>query len=327
MLTISIIMTTYNGAKFLSEQLDSFVTQSLLPQELVVVDDFSQDATLSILERFKDVAPFPVKIIQNQENIGHKSYFGFTQNFETAALKSTGDVIFFSDQDDVWFKQKLAKHIKIYEEYSDVEMIVNNAIRTKSDLSHHNLLQSQYGKIVWHGAKVSIGCCFSVRRSFLNKLLPFPKLASHDVWMISLSKILNNRYDILEPLQFFRRSANAWSAINESSNSITVFQCYLARLIYILSYPFKTKDYLVSIKQSIEVKKEIILRFSKLAPNTIFNFYNDIELLEKRIEILNMSNLFCKLKAILNLLKHNIGYTKKTAIKDFIIFKDKETLL
>ena len=77
--TISIAMCTYNGEKFLSEQLASILRQSYLPDELVICDDKSQDGTTSIIEEFAAKAPFPVRLYKNEVNLGYK------KNFEKAA--------------------------------------------------------------------------------------------------------------------------------------------------------------------------------------------------------------------------------------------------
>src|SRR5215217_2190591 len=99
---ISIAMATYNGAGYLQEQLESFLSQTRQPDELIVCDDGSGDATLDILERFRQSVPFAVQIHRNETRLG------FTKNFEKALLKCSGDLVFLSDQDDVWFAPKVA---------------------------------------------------------------------------------------------------------------------------------------------------------------------------------------------------------------------------
>src|SRR6516164_2136009 len=94
--TISVAMATYNGERFLEEQLNCLTRQMLLPFELVVCDDGSTDGTLDILHRFAQSAPFPVWIYENQTKLG----FGF--NFLQAIGRSTGELVALSDQDDVW---------------------------------------------------------------------------------------------------------------------------------------------------------------------------------------------------------------------------------
>ena len=102
MTTVSVVMATYNGAEFISEQLQSLATQTRLPDELVVSDDGSSDATIDIVRQFGQHAPFPVIVRQNQRRLG------YGENFLTAASLATGEYIAFCDQDDVWHPDKVA---------------------------------------------------------------------------------------------------------------------------------------------------------------------------------------------------------------------------
>src|SRR4051794_37441524 len=100
-LRISIAMATYNGDRYIREQLDSLARQNLLPFELVVTDDGSSDGTLDILKAFSERAPFPVRIFRNPTRLGYE------ENFLKAASLCNGDVISFCDQDDIWVDRKL----------------------------------------------------------------------------------------------------------------------------------------------------------------------------------------------------------------------------
>lgn len=101
MLRTSIAMTTFNGVAFLQQQLDSFSEQTRLPDELVVCDDGSTDETVSILEAFAITAPFPVRVVVNPINLG------YIKNFLKAISLCDGDLVFLSDQDDIWRKDKI----------------------------------------------------------------------------------------------------------------------------------------------------------------------------------------------------------------------------
>src|SRR5437588_7313199 len=105
---ISIAMCTYNGARFLREQLDSFAAQSRLPDEVVICDDGSTDGTADIVRTFASGAPFPVHFHVNEPRLG------ITRNFERAAGLCTGSIIFFSDQDDVWLPDKLDRFAEAF---------------------------------------------------------------------------------------------------------------------------------------------------------------------------------------------------------------------
>lgn len=97
----SIAMATYNGARFLEQQLDSLAAQELLPAELIVGDDGSTDGTEDVVRDFAARAPFPVHFERNASSLG------YGENFIRTALRCTGDWIAFCDQDDVWSPEKL----------------------------------------------------------------------------------------------------------------------------------------------------------------------------------------------------------------------------
>lgn len=100
MCTISIAMTTYNGGKYLGEQLESLVYQTRQPDEIIIVDDCSKDNTTDIVRKFQKKHSF-IKLIVNEKNVGVNG------NFVKALENSKGDYIIFCDQDDIWKKEKV----------------------------------------------------------------------------------------------------------------------------------------------------------------------------------------------------------------------------
>mgnify|MGYP000167304291 FL=1 len=121
MTRISIAMATYNGARFLDEQLRSLVGQRLRPFELVVADDGSTDDTLAQIRAFAAHAPFPVVIIEGQGRLGYRL------NFRRAAQHCSGDIIAFCDQDDIWREDKLEVMAKCFDD-PKVLLAYHNAI-------------------------------------------------------------------------------------------------------------------------------------------------------------------------------------------------------
>lgn len=106
---ISIALPTYNGAAHLGAQLQSFRDQRRLPDQLVISDDASSDATLEVAREFADAAPFRVEILSNDDRLG------YNRNFERAIRACDGEIIALSDQDDVWTPdhlQRLAEPIE-----------------------------------------------------------------------------------------------------------------------------------------------------------------------------------------------------------------------
>jgi glycosyltransferase involved in cell wall biosynthesis len=106
MSSISVVMATYNGERFIRDQLDSLAAQQYLPAELIISDDASSDGTVAIAEQFAKTAPFTVHIARH----GHR--VGYSANFMRGASLCTSDIIAFCDQDDIWSPQKLASCIE-----------------------------------------------------------------------------------------------------------------------------------------------------------------------------------------------------------------------
>ncbi len=117
---ISIALATYNGATFLQEQLESLAGQTLVPDELVVCDDQSSDATVEILHRFALRAPFPVHVRVNDERLGWRG------NFVEATGLCSHDLVAFCDQDDVWYPGKLETIVREFDDPS-VMLVHHNA--------------------------------------------------------------------------------------------------------------------------------------------------------------------------------------------------------
>ncbi len=115
---ISIAMATYNGEKYIKEQLDSLQNQTLQPSELVVVDDGSTDNTLEIVRCFCKSWPVPAKIYINDTNLH------YTGTFIKAASLCTGDLVAFCDQDDIWDKKKLEACVTALQS-GDVDLVVH----------------------------------------------------------------------------------------------------------------------------------------------------------------------------------------------------------
>lgn len=118
---ISVAMCTYNGARYLRDQLDSIATQTRPPDEIVICDDQSSDQTAEIVNGFASSAPFPVRLYINEQNLGS------TKNFERAIGLSEGDIIALSDQDDVWLPEKLRQIEECFERELALGLVFSDA--------------------------------------------------------------------------------------------------------------------------------------------------------------------------------------------------------
>ena len=135
-LTISISMCTYNGARFLPEQLDCLANQSRQPDEVVICDDCSSDNTVEILNAWAESVPFSVKVVQNEKNLG------YAQNFAKAISLCSSDVIFLSDQDDIWMPDKLEKMTSVFDNRPEAGVVFCDGLCVDSKGNSLDLLAS-----------------------------------------------------------------------------------------------------------------------------------------------------------------------------------------
>jgi glycosyltransferase involved in cell wall biosynthesis len=206
---ISVCMATYNGEQFLVEQVDSILSQLGPNDELVIVDDASQDATCALIEGFCDSR---ILLIQNEANQGVQA------SFETALSQVTGEIIFLSDQDDIWVADKVTTILQVFNTNSGITMVVSDASLVDqrgallfpsyyaqrgqfSDCFLMNLIRCKY-----------LGCTMAFRAKVLREALPFPRsrLILHDIWIGTVNRLSGGKTQYLPtPLVCYRRHESA----------------------------------------------------------------------------------------------------------------------
>lgn len=215
---ISIAMATYNGAKYLQEQLESLGAQTLVPHELVVCDDGSSDKTLDIIQGFAATVPFPVRIYENETNLG------FADNFFKAARLCEGDWVAFCDQDDVWLSNKLLDCASEIKRRPDIVMVLQNAELCADDLTRRGkvfpdrLKVGVYGPTCQYGFWVWLGFLQTVSSSAFNNINAdcrppnysgsFP-VQSHDQWTCMIANAVGGISVVKKPAALYRRHENA----------------------------------------------------------------------------------------------------------------------
>ena len=224
---ISVCMATYNGEKYIKEQLSSILSQLSEKDEIIVSDDSSTDKTVEIIESFQDKR---IKILKNNK---------FRQpnlNFEKALKYSKGDIIFLSDQDDVWIENKVEIILNQLKKY---DLIVSDAFITNEKLSItneslFNEVNSNRGILKNIIKNTYYGCCMAFNRKVLKKALPFPKTREigHDLWL----GIIADRYFkvkfLKEKLIYFRRHENTLTAIKKSKRRLIVKLLGRVKVLY-----------------------------------------------------------------------------------------------
>lgn len=200
---ISIAMAVCNGEKYLKEQLESILNQIETQDEIVISYDPSIDGTFALIQEYAERNP-SIKIFQNEEHSR-----GLVSNFENALQHCSGDIIFYSDQDDIWFPTKLQK---VSEKFADsrVTVVIHDTILI--DAKGNEIAPSTFAirggntSLIKNLIRLSyIGCAMAFRADMLPIVLPLATTKrSHDWWTGSICSSFGRMEIIREPLILHR---------------------------------------------------------------------------------------------------------------------------
>jgi glycosyltransferase involved in cell wall biosynthesis len=211
-LRFSVAMCTYNGSRYLTEQLQSIAAQDHLPNEMSVRDDGSTDETIDLINAFARQAPFPVHIEVNKERLGP------AKNFAKAIGWCHGDIIALADQDDIWKRHKirrlaatLAEHPDATYAFSDAEIEGGKGTCRGATLweriGFHDKLERFEGSgqlEVLLKRNYVTGAALAIRASFRDIALPIPDGWMHDYWISVIGSTFSYGVPINEPLFSYR---------------------------------------------------------------------------------------------------------------------------
>jgi len=204
---ISVCMATYNGEKFIKEQINSILNQLDENDEIIISDNGSNDNTVDVVKNFTD-ARIKLFIYKRNDTRSHwNKLYNITANFENAINKSCGDIIMFCDQDDIWeankistLKNDLTKKDCVFSNYCIIDE-ENNVICARKHTT--NPLNNPIRVLLF---PPFLGCTMAVKRSFLRYYLPFPqKLILHDIYIGLIAYLTNKIYFEKKVLTFYRR--------------------------------------------------------------------------------------------------------------------------
>lgn len=213
---ISVILTTYNGEKYIVSQLDSLREQTVLPNEVVICDDCSSDKTIAIIKEYiKKYNLFNWHLYVNVKNLG------WVRNFYRGVNLATGDLIFFCDQDDVWDKDKLRNMILIFNDKKinvlSCKCQYIDANGKKISVSYSELPFSKKGnsKLIKHNFSdkftysIYPGCTMAVRKEFWDAIMYRNKVSKqqylpHDAVTWKMGVLTDSAYELNEELIKYR---------------------------------------------------------------------------------------------------------------------------
>ncbi len=189
---VSIALCTYNGEKYLKEQLDSLLLQTYSPIEIIIVDDHSTDGTVGLLERYRTENQ-NIKVLLNQQNIG------FNKNFERAISYAKGDFIAICDQDDIWKTNKIERLIANIGTnqavFSNSELIDSSGNPLGKKLLEGFILQFDYYGILLENFVT--GHTMMIHRTLVDKIFPIPEEGFYD-WWIGFVAMYHNRLTYID---------------------------------------------------------------------------------------------------------------------------------
>jgi glycosyltransferase involved in cell wall biosynthesis len=235
---ISVCMATYNGEEWIKDQLLSILQQLGLNDEIIIVDDKSNDKTIDIITKLNDSR---IKIFISEKNMGPKVAF------EKAMYLSKGDIIYLSDQDDIWVngRMKMMKDALEKEKTclvsSKFDCFDNNGNRIKK---HETILKSEKSDAylrniidIFLGKSNYFGCVMAFTKRLKKIILPIPVFVeSHDLWIAMAANILSSNTHIEEITLHRRIHGNNLSLIKRS-----MYKKIKSRFVFLFSIFFLLK--------------------------------------------------------------------------------------
>jgi glycosyltransferase involved in cell wall biosynthesis len=261
---VSVAIAVYNGCKFIKEQVLSILEQSRRPDELIIVDDCSSDDSWQIIKELENQFPEIIHSTRNQSNIG---YVG---TFSIALSKTTGDLIFLSDQDDFWYSSKIEEVVKFSKSNPQYSVIQHDV-----DLVNESLEKSGFsflGQIKSVNASIEsavLGCGMVIRKPFLQKCLPIPSdFTAHDIWINEFAEQFDLKGILpLALISYRRHQANG-------SGHVLFSQKKLGPIDFKLNYYaeiFK-RDKKSSLERRLIDRKLIQTRYVEFSKDPYFEF-------------------------------------------------------
>lgn len=197
---VSVAMTSYNGAHYIIEQIDSILCQLNQEDELLISDDGSTDGTIEIIEEYSK-NDGRVKLYKNKG-------LGVIRNFEYVIKKCSNDIIFLSDQDDIWKKNKV-ESVKNSFLQTGKKVILHNGVDFKKKTllnKEMKLVKKKHRGVIANIIRSNYwGCCIAFDREILFDIVPFPKnVVAHDQWIGLIAEFKQEVFFLNEDLIFHR---------------------------------------------------------------------------------------------------------------------------
>lgn len=282
-------MSTFNGELFIEEQLDSIFNQSYKVDEVIIIDDCSSDDTVKIIKKYIDIHNLENcwKLIQNEFNKGWKA------NYMEGVEHTTGDILFFCDQDDKWFSNKVEIESEILLKNSDIQVVASHEILWYGDESENiQIVSDEYSRLSFdekgrHYFIECSGCTMAVKRAYLDSILKYYSHNwAHDDFLWKYA-ILDKQFVLLKESTILHRIHDN----NESRKKRNL------------------KDSIVCAKTDIKAAQNLMLYLE-----TKYSSKNNFEIDQNYI-----SKMEIMLSHKIEMISRRLNFLQKCSIYDFII--------
>lgn len=268
---IDIILASYNGEKYIEEQLNSIISQTYDNWQLIIRDDFSKDSTVKIIEKYCNNYPGKINLIKD-----NKGNLGFCKNFSELLFYCESDYIMLCDQDDFWKKDKieltLNKMIESEAKYKNIPIMVHTDLHISDDklnIIYDSFYKKQSSNPLKHRnlnrlicSNLYIGCTIMFNKSMLDIIKPLPnEVLIHDWWIALLASSIGKIEYLDKQTIFYRQHSNNTIGFlrKKSKNSVSE-----RRKGFLKEFDLKIKNaevlyYFLSSKKLIDNKTKLLL--------------------------------------------------------------------
>lgn len=289
---VDILLATYNGEKYLQEQLNSILNQSYTDFKLLISDDKSTDKTINILKKYEKMDN-RIKVFYQKKNLG------YIKNFEFLIKKSTNNFIMFSDQDDIWRINKIESQLayllesKVDLVYSDVELVNQNL--SPIDKSYYEILNiaplegNKWKNILFRNP--IIGNTVIVKKELLDQIREIPKEIPHD-WYIGIIASMRNGIKFQNiPLTKYRIHSNNTSGVQTNVNSLKtklLKYSYLEFINWRNGLIQERIEFLITLKNNLKFNDDYHEQYEYI--NQYISYLNKLK--EKKYIYINILDFF-----------------------------------
>jgi len=301
---VSVVMCTFNGGKYLKEQLDSILSQTYPLYEIIIRDDCSTDNTWKILQDYQFQYPALLKCFQNEKNLGYLT------NFRLAMLLAEGDYIAFSDQDDIWLPNKIEYMVDLIGEkllaISNSKIVDELLVEEKTLYQLSNPNKVNIERLIWNNTIYGHACLISA--SMLNYIKQIEVEVAHDYSIALIGFTLNSVVITDEILQIWRRHSlavtNVYTYPFRGGSKIkgyrktlySLFCLILGRKSKVIQDGFNKINHILSIlieEQNTSKNLQVLINLTDLlSRQSLFSYIKaSVTCWKLRIEIFNSTNV------------------------------------